>query len=112
MKGVGVLRDRFVLGLTAMAVIGVGAVMLCWPVHLDAHDRWGFEISCGSGLSADDGQAAAADDDAGAGSDYVDRCHSAVQHRRLWAAALVTLGVAGAAANVWASPPRREFTDE
>jgi hypothetical protein len=105
MNGVGVLRDRFVRGLLAMAIVGVGAAMLCWPAHLDAHDRWGFQISCGSGLAADYGQAAAAGEDAGV--DYVDRCRSAVRQRQVWAAALVTLGGAGAVASAWPGQRRR-----
>ena len=110
MNGVGVLRDRFVLGLMAMVVVGVGVVLLCWPVRLDAHDRWGFRISCGSGLGADDGQATAARDDAEDGRDYVNRCHSAVLEHRIWAATLVTLGGAGAVANAWAGQRGRRST--
>jgi hypothetical protein len=110
MNGIGVLRDRFSLGLMAMVVVGVGAVMLCWPVRLDAHDRWGFQISCGSGLGSDDGQATAARDDAEGARDYVDGCHSAVLQRRVWAATLVTLGGAGAAASAWVGQRGRKST--
>ena len=114
-KGVGLLRDRVVLFLMAMVIVGVGAVMLCWPALLDAYDRFGFQVSCGSGLVADYGQAAAARDDAEAepappgehrrqgetNTDYVDRCHSVVRQRRAWAATLATLGGAAAVASVW-----------
>jgi len=107
MSTIGALRDRFVLGLLAMVVVGVGVVMLCWPVHLDAYDRWGFQISCGSGLATDDSQAAAADGEAGAHRDDVDRCHAAVRHRRVGATVLLILGGAGATANAGIARRRR-----
>jgi hypothetical protein len=124
--GVGVLRDRLVLFLMAMVIVGVGAVMLCWPAHLDAYDRFGFQVACGSGLAADDGQATAARDDAAAEqappgehprqgettTDYVERCHSVVRHRRVWAATLMTLGGAAAVASVWAGRRSRKPASE
>jgi hypothetical protein len=121
-RGVGVLRDRLVLFLMAMVIVGVGAVMLCWPAHLDAYDRFGFQVACGSGLAADDGQATAARDDAAAEqappgehprqgettTDYVERCHSVVRHRRVWAATLMALGATAAVASVWAGRRSRK----
>jgi hypothetical protein len=95
------LRDRFVLTLIALAVLVVGGFALFWSVSLDDFDRWGFRISCGTGLVADYGQAEIADQhrpsDAGA-DDYVAACRSAVWERRAWAVPVVLLGLGGSMA--------------
>jgi hypothetical protein len=100
MKWVGVLRDRFTIGVIAAAVILVGVIALQWQVHLAAYDRWGFHIGCGTGLQADYDQAARADGAAGADgstarTDYAGECRSAITWRRAAAGTLVLIGVAG-----------------
>ena len=96
MKWVEVLRDRFTIGVIAAAAIVVGIIALQWQVHLDAYDRWGFHIGCGTGLQADYDQATRADDAAGptASTDYTGQCQSAIVWRRVAAGSLVLLGVA------------------
>jgi hypothetical protein len=82
--------------LVASALIGAGAAGLYWPTTLDAHDRWGFPIGCGSGFSTDYGHAAAADHDAAsAGQGYVAECQSAITWRRVWATSLTVTGAVG-----------------
>jgi hypothetical protein len=98
------LGDRFVFVIVASALIVAGALALYWPTTLDDYDRWGFAISCGSGLSTDYEQAAAADHDSSsdqpqtrraAGRSYVGKCHSAIRWRRAWATSLVIIGALG-----------------
>ena len=83
MKWVEVLRDRFTIGVIAAVAIVVGIIALQWQVHLDAYDRWGFHIGCGTGLRADYDQATRADDAAGptASADYTGQCQSAIVWR-------------------------------
>lgn len=89
------LRARLVI-VIASALIGAGAVELCWPTSLEAHDRWGFPIACGSGFSADYDQAAIADHDpVSGGHGYVAECESAISWRRVWATALAAVGAVG-----------------
>jgi hypothetical protein len=100
MKWVGVLRDRFTIGVIAAAVVLVGVIALQWQVHLAAYDRWGFHIGCGTGLRADYDQAARADGAAGAAratahTDYTGECRSAIAWRRAAAGTLVLIGVVG-----------------
>ena len=67
---------------------------------LDQFDRWGFRIHCGSGLSADYGQATIAEGAEAArpgahdGDGYVERCRSATWWRHAWACPLVFAGLA------------------
>lgn len=84
-------RDRFVLALVAAALIAAGLLALNSPTTLDEFDRWGFRIVCGTGFTADYGQAEIADATE-TSSDYVGQCGSAVTWRRTWAGGLVLLG--------------------
>ena len=94
------LRDRFVLSLLAATLLLAGVIGLYWPTSLDHYDRWGFRIHCGSGLSADYGQATIAEGAETArpaahdGEGYVEQCRSATWWRRAWACPLVLAGVA------------------
>lgn len=89
------LRSRLVV-LVASTLIGAGAAGLYWPTTLDAHDRWGFPIGCGSAFSADYDHAAAADHEAAsAGQGYVAQCQSATTWRRVWATSLAVTGAVG-----------------
>ena len=97
------LRDRFVLTLIALVVLVVGGFALFWSVSLDDFDRWGFRISCGTGLLADYGQAEIADrhplpEAAAEHRDYVAACGSAVWERRAWAVPVLLLGLGGSMA--------------
>jgi hypothetical protein len=74
-------------------------VVLCWPTRLSAHDHWGYQISCGSGVIPDYEQAAAADDATTptegrypAETGYADRCQLTVRRHRLYAVGLALLG--------------------
>lgn len=88
------VRDRFVVALVAIAMLVIGFAALAWTTSLDDYDRWGFRISCGSGLVADYDRAAIADQaEASASEDYVSNCHSAIWWRRGWGSALVFAGL-------------------
>lgn len=95
-------RARLVFVITS-ALIVAGAVTLFWPTSLDAHDRWGFPIACGSGFSTDYAQAASTDHDTTASGQqqgrssagYVAACESAVTRQRVWATSLAVTGVVG-----------------
>ncbi|MCG5432273.1 hypothetical protein LV457_08195 [Mycobacterium sp. MYCO198283] len=67
-------------------LVVVGLVALRFPVLLDAYDKLGIQIDCGTGYLADLDQAGRM------GPEYVDRCHGALLVRRLWA---IPLAVAG-----------------
>lgn len=69
----------FYTGVGCVVVIVAGLLALNFPVFLDAFDRYGFQIKCGTGLGADLSQAAAAGEHT-----YVDQCEQAVLVRRLW----------------------------
>jgi len=76
------------------AVIGgavlvlVGLFVLRFPVFIDDFDQWGWQIKCGTGLSTDLSQAAAATN----GTGFVDRCETVLSLRRLWTIPMVVLG--------------------
>jgi hypothetical protein len=86
-------------------LVVAGAVALYRPATLDAHDRWGFAIACGTGFSADYAQAEAADHDAVpsgypqtpsiGGRGHVAQCQSMIMRRRVWAASLAVIGAVG-----------------
>ncbi len=76
------------LAYTAIAcaiLLGIGLVALNFPVFIDAFDKWGFQIKCGTGYVSDLSQAAAA------GAVHVDQCGTALLVRRLWTIALVAV---------------------
>jgi hypothetical protein len=63
----------------------VGAlVALCFPVYLDAYDRWGMQIKCGNGYYSQSLQATFDDQEqaqqSGPATRYVDQCKSALAH--------------------------------
>jgi hypothetical protein len=95
----------FYLGVLSVVLIAVGLLALNWPVFLDAFDRWGWQIKCGSGFGADLAQAA----EASGGADYVSQCETALLLRRIWAIPMVAIGsivfagVLLVAATVWGS---------
>jgi hypothetical protein len=66
----------------------VGLFVLRFPVFIDDFDQWGWQIKCGTGLSTDLSQAAAATN----GTGLVDRCETALLLRRLWTIPMVVLG--------------------
>ncbi len=75
---------------TGVVLLACGLLALRFPVFLGEFDRWGFQIHCGSALHNDLTQAVIADS---AGTDFVDRCHTALAVRRAWTAPLAVLGV-------------------
>ncbi len=94
MRGPAILRDHVAIALVAGAIVAIGVLALFWSVQLDGYDRWGFRIGCGTGLASSYDQATLADQQpTGPHGGYVDACHSAVLWRRVWAVALVGLGV-------------------
>ncbi|HTM84371.1 MAG TPA: hypothetical protein VL179_05610 [Mycobacterium sp.] len=74
------------LGIAGAIVLAIGLYLLSLPVYLDDFDKYGMQIPCGSGYSAHLVQATAA------GSEYVDKCGSAVLMRRLWTIPVVVIG--------------------
>ena len=76
-----------VVGGAVLVLVGLFA--LRFPVYLDAFDQWGWQVRCGTGLSADSSQAASATDAAR----FVPACDTAVLVRRLWSVPMVALGV-------------------
>ena len=87
-----VLRDRVFIALVAAAILVAGLFALYLPTALDAYDKWGFRIVCGSALSADYEQAAIADGESADAGGRVDQCTSAIWWRRGWGATLVLVG--------------------
>lgn len=116
MTVVRLLRDRFVIGLLATAAIALGIFALLYPVRLDAHDRWGAQIVCGTGIVSDHAQA---ETTGGVGfpdgalvldptvhTDYVARCDAATWWRRGWAVTLIVPGAVVSAVLLRASHRR------
>lgn len=66
----------------------IGLFALRFPVYIDDFDQWGWQVKCGSGLSADFAQAAAATN----ADHFVSDCETAVLLRRLWTVPLVVVG--------------------
>ncbi|HEU0191015.1 MAG TPA: hypothetical protein VFR17_07075 [Mycobacterium sp.] len=102
-----VSRGRVLLAIGA-ALLAVGLLGLWSPVFLGDYDMYGVQVNCGNGYSSQllqaevDDQAAArrpAGDGAPAGG-YVDRCTSALAHRRAWASVTVGLGAVTLAVQV------------
>ena len=95
MRWLGALRDRFSRCVISAGLLVAAVIVLLWPVHLSAYDRWGFQISCGTGLAANDEQAAHTDSDAQPPSTRIGQCHSAIAWGRAQAGALALLGGGG-----------------
>ena len=72
-------------------LVGAGLLALNFPVFIDAFDHWGWQVKCGTGYSADLGQATIADDVAGA-TRFVDECNTALAVRRAWTIPLAAVG--------------------
>jgi hypothetical protein len=75
-----------VIGGAVMVAIGLFA--LRFPVYIADFDQWGWQLKCGTGLSGDLRQAAAATN----GTGFPARCESALLFRRLWSIPLVVVG--------------------
>ncbi|ORV99019.1 hypothetical protein [Mycobacterium kyorinense] len=82
--------------LVGTALLAAGLVVLCLPVYLDAHDRWGIQIKCGNGYYTQLLQASISDQEPAQQSrpatNYLDQCKSALLHRRAWAIPLTAAG--------------------
>jgi hypothetical protein len=91
----------FYIGVLGVAMIAVGLLALNFPVFIDAFDRFGFQIKCGTGYFANLTQAM------DAGDDHVGQCERALMTRRLWTIPLIVVGsvllavVVFVAATVW-----------
>lgn len=75
-------------GIIAAVVLGIGLFALNFPVFLGDYDQYGWQIKCGTGYLSDLSQAAAAV----SGTNYVDKCETALLLRRAWTFPLVVLG--------------------
>lgn len=85
------------------ALVAIGLVALNFPVFLDEYDRWGMQINCGTGYSANLDQAQIAIQ-ASPPSDFVDQCQSALAMRRAWAIPIAVTGwivLCGIAVALW-----------
>jgi hypothetical protein len=85
------------LDMIVGAVVLAGAlVALCFPVYLDAYDRWGVQINCGNGYTSQLLQATTDDQDqarrSAPATSYVGKCKSALAHRRAWAIPVAIVG--------------------
>lgn len=91
-----ILRDPVTVALIAAAVAGIGVLALFWSVKLDAYDRWGIRITCGTALASSYDQAALSDQRPPSPPQpqggYVQQCHSAILWRRGGASAAIVLG--------------------
>jgi hypothetical protein len=85
-----VTNKGFLILGAGVFLIAAGLFAMNFPVFLDAFDQWGWQVNCGTGYSADLGQATIAD--AGRATDYVDECHGALAIRRAWTMALAAIG--------------------
>jgi hypothetical protein len=74
-----------------LVLLGAGLLALNFPVFLDAHDKWGAQVECGTGYISNQTQAIAADEAAGT-SNFVNECNSALAVRRAWTIPLVAIG--------------------
>ena len=88
MDGPARVITRGRLDILIGTVLLAGAlVALCFPVYLDSYDRWGIQITCGTGYHSQLLQATIADQQPAQQSrpatNYVDHCKSAVLHRRV-----------------------------
>jgi len=82
--------QRLVILAVGLVLLMGGLFALRFPVFLGDFDQWGFQINCGSGLHSAFTQAVIADS---AGTQFVDRCHTALAVRRAWTIPLAAAGV-------------------
>lgn len=75
------------LGIVGALLVVIGLLALWFPVYLSQYDRYGMQIACGRGLSANLSQAADA-----SGDGVVGQCGTALLLRRIWAIPAVVLG--------------------
>lgn len=82
------MKNRhLLLGIAGAVLVMIGLMALWWPVFLSHYDRYGMQINCGRGYTANISQAA----DAG-GDGLVAQCGSALLIRRLWAIPTAVVG--------------------
>lgn len=75
-----------VVGGGILVIIGLFAMR--FPVYLDEFDQWGWQVKCGTGLSADLTQAGLTTN----ADHFVSDCETAVLLRRMWTVPLVVIG--------------------
>lgn len=78
---------QLTLGIVGAFLVVIGLLALWFPVYLSEYDRYGMQISCGRGFSANLSQAAEAN-----GDGLVAQCGTALLLRRIWAIPAVILG--------------------
>lgn len=71
---------QIVLAVLGAALMVAGLSALWFPVQLGQYDRWGMQIGCGRGFSAQ-----LPSPDEAYGADYTGQCGSALLLRRAWA---------------------------
>ena len=99
------MSTRGLLILAAgLLLLMTGLLALRAPVFLGDFDQWGFQIKCGTGLHNAFGQAEIADS---GGTDFVDRCGTAIAVRRAWTIPLAVAGALFLSALVISSPRGR-----
>ncbi|WP_375481707.1 hypothetical protein [uncultured Mycobacterium sp.] len=81
--------QRLFILAAGVLLLMVGLLALRFPVFLSDFDQWGFQINCGSGFGGSLTQAGIAD---GAGTHFVDQCHTAVAVRRIWTIPMAMFG--------------------
>jgi hypothetical protein len=97
-------RDRLVMAVGAV-LLAAGLLALSVPVSLGDYDSWGMQVECGNGYYSQLLQATFDDEESARQSardgaptaiqpntNYVDRCKSAITHRRAWAIPIAGLG--------------------
>jgi hypothetical protein len=87
----------WLITLIGVALLAGGLVALRFPVFLDSYDSAGIQVKCGNGYYADLVQATTDDQQSASGvvqaaTNYVDRCQSALAHRREWLIPVAALG--------------------
>jgi hypothetical protein len=83
----GELTTRRLLAMIAVAVLVlVGFFGMWWPVYLSEFDRYGIQISCGTGFVTNLSQAERAG--------YSEQCATALLIRRAWSIPLMLGGTA------------------
>jgi hypothetical protein len=111
----------WLITLIGVALLACGLFALRFPVFLDSYDSAGIQVKCGNGYYADLVQATTDDQQSASGivqaaTNYVDRCQSALAHRREWLIPVAALGalivVSGLAAWSRAGSPSPGATNE